>query len=237
MYQQFDKAGNLEVTFRHSPPNYQKVFPNSTAILAISIGQKYHEAEKFEATIKLMNRSNFQKCVIMLGDTLQRHNLLIDDFDDEKAAHIQASKLGDEWIERNKLIYSKLQTSYEIIRWDAWLMHPLYKECREKVNELYRTDNLFKIECLKTATQFMERYQKRMQLQQKQINMERALELCLEYLLEECAIIMPLWARYSYNFLIYPSMPDGMLATYNALVKPYYPSNILHWLSFRFKRK
>lgn len=222
----------LKVKFGNKPLNYETIFPNSVAVLAISVGQAYHEGNILIKTIQLINHTKFKKILIILGDTLQRHNLLIDDHD-EQLAHIEAAKLGDEWLERNKPIYSKLEIPYKIIRWDVWLKHPLYRECRKQVDDLYRIDDSFRMACLKSVDQFIERHQSKSQISSKYCP-----ELCLEYLLEECAIIMPLWAKELYNFIIYPSrMPDGMMATYNALVKPYYPANILNWLPLRCKYK
>lgn len=231
---QLEKDGILRATFRHNQPNHKIIYQNSKVILLISIGQEYHEGEKFNATINLINRSGFKKCFIMLGDSIQRHNILINDFDNENAAHIQANKLGDEWLERNKPIYGKLKIPYEITRWDRWLRHPSYNEYRMVVNKLYQRDDEFRRQCLKAVNQFLSRFKKN---NSKLVDDERAFKLCLEYLLEECAIIIPLWARDAYEFLIYPSeILDGMKATHDILVSPLYP-NVLYWLSLRFKRK
>ena len=54
----------------------QAVMQGSSCIVYISIGQPYHEKEKFLATMDLVNRT-FSACHIVVCDTLQRHTLRI----------------------------------------------------------------------------------------------------------------------------------------------------------------
>lgn len=227
----------LKAKFKHGLSYYRESFNSAKVILAISVGQKYHEGEKFEATIDLVNRSKFEQCSIMVADSLQRYNLCIDGGDDIETAHIEANKWGDEWLKRNFAIYSRLQMPYEIIRWDTWLNHPDYKKHREAVNYLYDHDEDYRQAFARSIDKFLTRYQKHAQeLGRKQIDYEKAFKLCLEYLQEECAIMMPLWASYAYDFIVYPSkMPDAVLATHDKFVKPINP-NLLVRLSLAFKR-
>ena len=61
----------------------RKKFINSSCILPVSVGKKFHEAEKFEATLQLINRT-FKHCSIMIDDTIQRYTLsLSDDSNDD----------------------------------------------------------------------------------------------------------------------------------------------------------
>ena len=237
MRQQSLDIGKIKVKLQHGLSNRKETFVHSKIALDISVGQEYHEGEKFEATIDLINHFKFAQCHIMIGDSLQRYNMCIDGFYDIEKAHIQANKLGDEWLERNFQFYSRLQMPYEIIRWDTWLNHPDYKKHREAVNYLYDHDEDYRQAFARSIDKFLTRYQKHAQeLGRKQIDYEKAFKLCLEYLQEECAIMMPLWASYAYDFIVYPSkMPDAVLATHDKFVKPINP-NLLVRLSLAFKR-
>ena len=231
------KIGELKATFRHNVVNHKKLYPKSSVILAISAGQEYHENEKLLATINLINRVGFKKCTIMLGDTLQRHNIFLEKNTNMEEAHRDGRKLGDEWLQRNERFYKKLQIPYEIIRWDEWLSHRDYQKHRAKIDHLFENNEEFRLGFLNSINQFIDRYKKHSHGSDDLFDHQKVFSLCLEYLKEECAIIMPLWAQHSYNFIIYPSsMLDAMRVTFEKLVEPFH-QNVLHWLSLRFKRK
>src|SRR5688572_6281343 len=67
------------------------------ARLPISVGQSYHEGEKFKATLRWL-QPRFKKIVICVNDTLQRHNF--SNISDNEA-FFKAEAAGREWIERN----------------------------------------------------------------------------------------------------------------------------------------
>ena len=54
---------------------HQKDLKQSACILPISVGQQYHEGDKFAATIELINVT-FGECTIVIADTLGRHTAL-----------------------------------------------------------------------------------------------------------------------------------------------------------------
>jgi tRNA-dependent cyclodipeptide synthase len=235
-----DQKAFVRATFRHNPKNSKEIYLESRVILLISIGQAYHEGEKLDAIIDLINRSCFKKCFIMLGDSIQRFNLAVQNGYSLEKAHILARSFGDEWLKRNQSIYEKLKMSYEIIRWDTWLNHPDYKKCLTEVNNLYSSNDLVKQSFHNSMNQFLLR-QRGGVLNQNEDGLlsNRETNLYLNYLKEECAIIMPLWAKETYDFIAYPSkILDAMQATYDHLVKPFYSKEfILYWLSMRFKKK
>ncbi|MBN1684433.1 MAG: hypothetical protein JW855_03230 [Gammaproteobacteria bacterium] len=97
-------------------------FPHSTCIVPISVGQEYHEGEKFEAAIDLINRSQFKTCTIMVCDLLQRHNLQIYDENlDDKTASEKMVQEGKAWLERNNEYINRLEIPHFVDTWDTWL--------------------------------------------------------------------------------------------------------------------
>lgn len=88
----------------------------------ISVGQPYHEGEKLKATFEWAAK-RFTKHVIVVADTLQRHNM------DGNAQ--QAKRYGDEWLQRNRDLLGILG-SPEIIRWDDLIGSPDFTTYLEK---------------------------------------------------------------------------------------------------------
>ena len=225
------KQHGLKATFRHNPHGHKTTYPQSSTILLISVGQHYHEDEKFAATIDLINRSKFKKCDIMLGDSIQRHNMFTVHDEPSEIIHKKSIVLGDEWLERNKKFYNELSMPYQIFRWDMWLKDPNYKKYRMVIDELYNNDPVVHQAFQESINEFLSRYTK----QFSNFNKETACINCLEYLKEECAIIIPLWSELNYEFLIYPC---NMLKAMAAIKEKLMPtSDHLYWLSLRFKRR
>ena len=183
----------------------------SDCILHISVGQAYHEGEKLIATMDLINET-FKSCIIMLCDTLQRHTLKIkhpDLSDDE--LYKKALLLGDEWLARNRIAYAYLSIDSKIIRWDYWLNHPDYSRYKKIINELYCSDVDYKNKIQATIKKFLER--------QGLLGDVQAFQLCEAYVLEECPVLVPLWAQTGCQFIIYPRFrTSAMSATYQHFI-------------------
>lgn len=199
-------------------------------ILLISVGQPYHESKYLSAVISLINKENFGFCTIAIADTLQRHNysltLTLDN------AYELAKEKGKDWKIRNSAILSKLNVENEVISWDYWLAHPLYLSFKEKINFSYSSECDYRNSIDITINSFTQRLLKRQP--ELRFNEERFKILCLEYIKEECAIIMPLWASLGYDFIIYPKpMTIAMETTYNKFVDKSIEK--VNWLSLLFK--
>src|SRR3989338_10175791 len=112
-------------------------------LLAISVGQQNHEDGKLEASIEFVN-IHFDKCIIMIVDTLQRHNFKSQNplLSDEDTYQISLNE-GNLWIERNKSILEKLLIPYNIFRWDTWLKSPKYSIYAGIISDLFAKDTEF----------------------------------------------------------------------------------------------
>ncbi|MCK4869478.1 MAG: tRNA-dependent cyclodipeptide synthase [Gammaproteobacteria bacterium] len=228
------KNGNLKASFRHNPPGHQFIYPYASAVLLISVGQKYHEGEIFAATIDLINRSNFKNVAIIIGDSNQKYNLRINSDEKLSMLHEKAVALGTQWLNNNRKYYSQLTVPYNIIRWDEWVQHDDYEKHRNTVNKLYNDHESIRNAAHNAIYDFIQRNIKQGVLHEAKI--EHAHKHCLEYLLEECSIIIPLWTQEKFDFIIYPSkMLDVLKEVHEKIVKPFSP-NAVNWLSLRFKR-
>jgi hypothetical protein len=112
----------------------------NTCRLQVSVGHgDKHEGEKFAASLNWA-KDRFEKVVVCVNDTLQRHNLLNKGMN-EKTAYAMAYESGNQWIKENiKVQDSKI----EIIRWDYWLKHKDFNHYMTLVNNFIIKIKTFK---------------------------------------------------------------------------------------------
>jgi hypothetical protein len=91
------------------------------ARMGISVGQPYHEGDKFRAACEWVS-SRFDHVQIMVADTLQRHNM---PGGDTRWNRLLAEQAGDAWLARNQSSID-LISNQEILRWDDLLADPAY---------------------------------------------------------------------------------------------------------------
>ncbi|MFI2074869.1 tRNA-dependent cyclodipeptide synthase [Streptomyces triculaminicus] len=200
------------------------------AILLVSVGQRYHEGDKLRATVELVNRSGFKQLTIAVADTLQRTNYL---HLSPEEAYERALREGDEWLERNEKVLGQLSVSNEVLRWDETLQDPEYGAFRERVERAYAEDPGYRAAVDATIGKFIDRLTAR----DPEADTELAFRNCLSYLIEECPIIMPMWAHQGYDYVIYPQpMTAAMAETQRQFVTGEYPGKG-GWLSLRFKKR
>lgn len=222
----------VKASFRENPPEERKLFPQSTCLMPISVGQSIHEGAKFEAVIKLINAS-FKHCTILVDDSVQRHTIGILNNATPDELYQLAIAEGDGWLKRNALAYQQLTISYDVMRWDAWYSSPNYFNSHLRVQNEYDSNALFRQAIHANIDDFLTRFLAR--VDQCEVDNERAFNLCRDYLIEECAV-MSLWTEKHYDFEVYPSGQNkAMAATYEYLIKPFYP-NYLRPVALRFKK-
>jgi len=222
----------VKASFRENPPKERKLFAKSTCLMPISVGRPVHEGAKFEAVIKLINAS-FKKCTILVDDSVQRHTIGIVNQGTSDELYQLALEEGRSWLVRNEDSYTKLTIPYEIMRWDDFYNSPNYINSHLRIQKEYETNPLYKKAIQDNIYDFLSRYLNR--IQNVLIDYDRAAELCLDYLIEECAV-MCLWTEKAFDFEVYPSGRNkAMAATYDFLIKMDYP-NYLRPVSLRFKK-
>ncbi|HYF97613.1 MAG TPA: hypothetical protein VD770_01375 [Coxiellaceae bacterium] len=219
----------IKASFRECPISDRKNFKQSHCLLPISVGQPIHEASKFLATIRLIN-SAFQKCTILVDDTVQRHTLKIYNPNDSNAELYQKALLeGDLWLARNKSALKMLNIPHDIMRWDQWYAHSKFNAQLAQIENLYETSEVYRDAINLNIKDYLERQINR------DFNYDYAFLCCLDYLKEECAV-MTLWTEGSYDFEVYPhGRNKAMAATYEYLIQPLHPA-LLRSVALRFKK-
>jgi len=211
-----------------------EILNKSQCLLTISVGQEVHEADKFAATINLVDE-NFSSCIILIDDTLQRHTMALQSGKEGDFFYDQSLREGDFWLERNAVYLSRLSIPHQIIRWDKWLKHPNYEQQKQRINTLLATDLLYKQTFEETIHEFLRRYYSRLD-KNKLIHSEKDFLLCFNYLIEECTALC-LWPELNCHFEVYPSKRNrAMDVTHRYFVLPHYP-DLLHSLSIKFKNR
>ncbi len=212
----------------------KEIFKNSQCLLTISVGQEVHEGEKFAATIELVERS-FKSCIMLIDDTLQRHTIALNAPQNADFFFEQSLKEGDLWLLRNEQYYGELTILKKIMRWNDWLNHPNYVQQQQIIKELTNSDPSYKYSFEFTVNEFVTRYHQRLS-DNLSFNMERAHQLCFDYLAEECTA-MCLWPEINCNFEVYPSYRNlAMDETHKRFVLPSHPT-LLHALPIKFKNR
>lgn len=159
--------------------------------LQISVGQPYHEGEKLTATLDWVN-DRFDKNIICVNDTLQRHNFEFQGHSPEDAFNI-SQQAGREWIERNYSAITSLE-NYEVVRWESWRQDPSYEYGLEVMNRLYRDKESFREEVDEEMRSFWERALKKDKSLDPSL-FETFRTHSLRYLLEECAVFQLMFAK------------------------------------------
>ena len=223
---------HIKVFFKRCSPNDKKRFRQAKCIMPISVGIMVHEGEKFLATMQLVNQ-HFQSCVLLIDDSIQRYTMQIDEpHCSLDTLYIKAVSIGDQWLQRNRSIYETLTIPYKILRWDDWRNHKEFQHFYNKVENLYSHDELYKKAIYKNIDDFLKRYVVRSS--QKNFDKKHAIECCLQYLKEECAV-MCLWALEGFDFEVYPSSRNkAMACTYKKIIQPMFP-NLLKSISLYFE--
>lgn len=205
-------------------------FYQSKCCITISVGQRYHEDDMFKATLESINNS-FQRCTIVMGDSLQRHTMKILSPLSKDEIYVQANLLGDQWLERNLFDIEKLKIPYQISRWDYWINHPVYNNKYNIINELYLNDPLFKVSVDTTANFFLDRNQDKIIVER-----EEAFHLSKEYLIEECAGML-LLADDAYHFDVYPNKRNLAIDYVYRKIVSEVNTKLIRAVSIKFKSK
>jgi hypothetical protein len=132
-----------KVEFIKSALESPKIDKSSKCILSISLGAEAYEVHKLISILSLINKT-FSECKVIIGDTLNRHNIP-GDMDEARAMALQK---GDEWLNRNLTYFVKGMTiPFQIIRWDFFLNSAGYQDHYQHVDFLYHNNKEFK-KCL-----------------------------------------------------------------------------------------
>jgi len=148
----------------------------------ISVGQEYHEGDKFLATVEWA-RTRFEDISLNLCDSLQRHNFEFLGLSPFSAFSLSLKK-GDEWLERNSRALSLINP--QITRWEDWKKDPRWYEIKNDTDKLYNSDLAFRIIINDSVESIWQRRSSKtfIPLEEKPL----FFKTCEKYLLEEVAV-------------------------------------------------
>jgi hypothetical protein len=200
------------------------------ALLLISVGKDYHEGNKLSATIDKINATGFGECVIAVADTLQRHNYA----DGCANSNYQRSlDRGDTWLKQNEPTLSKLSMQREIVRWDELLRRVDYSQYYHMITNEYYSNHEYRNAINDTIGVFAERNG----LVPGTHEHEAAFYRSLFYILEECPIIMPMWARDGIDFILYPKQMTAAMSKTRELFVQNDGDERANWLAIKLRKK
>lgn len=222
------------------------VLKHGIAILPISIDifydekvekERMQEGAHFAATIHALNELEPKLVIVVLTGYLQRHNAKIENEDlDDKAAEAETLKAEENWRARNGHLISRLTTPHIVTHWKEW-MGADFEARNEEINEEYRSKktksglpSLLKSNISDVNLHFVNGFKKghnRGNSQKdREFDLDRAVLLSKEYLLEEISVTTlwrdrlfpetlrnnPEWIKYSeaennqqsISYMIYP---------------------------------
>jgi tRNA-dependent cyclodipeptide synthase len=152
--------------------------------LGISVGQPYHEGEKFAATVEWAAR-HFEHIRVDVSDTLQRHRLIGAGATPAEAARASLHA-GDRWIAEAMPVLAESGRPFAIVRWNTWLRHPEFAVVHRTYSRLAETDAVLRLAVNRDIDDFIARQSRRGLLPPDETTTRAASRA---YLIEELAAI------------------------------------------------
>jgi tRNA-dependent cyclodipeptide synthase len=91
--------------------------------IQMSLRNPKYEDDKLYGILEWAS-ARFEQIDFILSDTLLRHNLMFEKGITEEKAHLESLRLGDEWLERNRVHFLGFK-NINIVRWDQCLSMPI----------------------------------------------------------------------------------------------------------------
>ncbi len=193
-------------------------FKDACCLLTISVGQEGHEGERFNATMKLIH-SSFSFCTITLHDSLQRFTMALGE--NRGPAHFEedASLLGEQWLKRVDIYYAAFKKKIKVIRWSDWLQNKYYAEKKALIESTIESDPRYKVIFDETIKGYLAKHCQRLKASSG-FDSQRAYKICLEYLIEECAVLC-LFPQEKCEYEVYTGKHNAaMIETRHRFVEP-----------------
>ena len=179
----------------------EQLFSYERCYFGISLDNPHFSGKSLQALL-LWGVSNFEQCLVLVGDYLRRYNERIlkgsKDDEAEKVAH----ELGDVFMRKTNEFFHQLPGKrVTVTRWKPCLQSSKYKKTRAILDELFASDADFRESVEKDAFSFVRRQTKRNQ--KFAVSPEEAAALSCEYLLEEIAVFSAL-SEQGWKVELYP---------------------------------
>lgn len=203
-----------------------EVMHDKSAVLAVSITGRPEDEERMKASIEMLGRT-FQSGAIVLGDSLARHTIAVDTGCMKGSAE-RARQIGEEWERKYRPIMNQQSIPIRLIHWDHWLEKKAFPEKKSLILSLYHYDAVFR----SSVDGFVADYIQRRNFHD---NSEFSIkEMCLEYALEELAVML-LLAHEGWDYILYPSaFPEPLVMLIDRWVTPFF-QHAMQSRSFRYR--
>lgn len=121
----------------HVRPRGRSVWQDfNTARLLVSIGRPYYEDEKMKSLAEWLS-NRFDQVVVIVHDTIQRHNHEADGLAPELAEQ-KARRAGTDWLQ-NEQAALKTLPKLDVVRWDALQTLPEFSANLTLIKNCYDT--------------------------------------------------------------------------------------------------
>jgi len=186
-----------------------ELFSRKKCYLGISIENPLFDGDSLKALLTWAG-GNFEQCLVIVGDYLSRFNERIVAGCDDELAGERAIRSGDLFISKTKELFSKLPAKrIRLTRWKEHLQSEEYERAKKVLDEIFKTDEEFKASVEYDALSFVRRQQKHNQ--HLAVDVEEAIRLSCEYILEEVAVFSVL-SESGWNVELYPGLELRVLA-------------------------
>ena len=178
-----------------------ELFAQKKCYLGISIENPIFEGDSLKALLNWASE-RFEQCLVVVGDDLCRFNQrIVNGLAPDKALEA-AHRQGDAFIaQAGPIIESISKGNIKLTRWNEHLRSDAYRQSRTALDKLFATDAGFKAAIEKDAVSFAQRQSQRAST--IAVEMDEAIELCCQYLLEEIAVFSALSER-NWRVELYP---------------------------------
>ncbi|MFN8297850.1 MAG: tRNA-dependent cyclodipeptide synthase [Chitinophagales bacterium] len=170
--------------------------------LGISVNNPFFRDKHLGLLLKWI-ANHFDECVIIIGDYLHRINESILHGESGESAIASSINRGNQIYEILDVTLSILpQNKFKLYRWKQFLdENPNALIEKEKLNQLYNSNNNFRQDILQSCADFIDRLIERGE--RLYLTKEEAINQSKEYLLEEMGVFSVLIAQ-GYNVQVYP---------------------------------
>lgn len=216
-----------------------QILKNAQCILmGISMKQSHQSGEELNAFIHEIKRyTNIKKVIFVITDYLHRHYAQLEGNLSLEKAGEEAEKMGEDWIQLNKIILENLSpVEFKLIKWKNLIEESSqtnkdtsYASCLLKVESNYREDIFFQKMVDKYSKEFGNKYYERLKGREG-ITLESCEQAAKVYFLEESTIILK-FIPLNFDVMTYPGKCNqGIDYIYNKCIgKP------LNFISYRFR--
>jgi len=222
---QFDNLNLPSVSIVKTIPKISEedVFLHKLCYIGISLENPLFQGSSLEALL-LWGITNFDKCLVVVGDYLRRYNEHILYGLENDAALKAALGVGDAFMLRTNKLFQKFDDEkIQLARWKQCLDTVEYERSKAVLDELFACEPDFKASVQKDAFSFAKRQTKRKS--SLAVPMEEAIDISCEYLLEEIAVFSAL-SEQGWKVELYPGPELHVLADIAKGIFPNIPQGL-----------